>query len=136
MQNFFRRVSLRACEKIAEWAQAGADRLRRGGEADTEHGRDLRRLGGAASSYSSPGRGRPPASPSTVDIPEMRKLGEAPARPLPGAEDGRRPRVSTTAARGKPTTRRGAKKPSGSTEQAEHLRRGSNEHQQERKRTK
>ncbi|MEV6179879.1 hypothetical protein [Streptomyces sp. NPDC052015] len=136
---FFRKVSIRACEKVAQWAQAGADRLRRGGKrdaADTPGAEALRRLGDAASTYSSPGgrRSGPPsasrdAASTTVDIPSMRKLGDALARPLPGAKDGRGPRVSTAAARGKSTTRQGPKKPSGATEQADHLRRGANEQQ-------
>ncbi|MCH0567927.1 hypothetical protein I3F60_01370 [Streptomyces sp. MUM 136J] len=69
----------------------------------------------------------------------MRQLGEALARPLPGARDGRDTRVSTAAARGKSTTRGTAKKPNGaakkkpgdSAEQAGHLRRGGAEPQQQ-----
>ncbi|MDT3728768.1 hypothetical protein ROS62_29415 [Streptomyces sp. DSM 41972] len=67
---------------------------------------------------------------TTVAIPAMRQLGEALARPLPAAKDGRGARVSTAAARGKSTTRRGTKMPNGTAkkpgavaEQAEHLRR-------------
>jgi hypothetical protein len=71
-----------------------------------------------------------------VDIPSMRKLGDALACPIPGAKDVRGPRVSTAATRGKSTTRQGAKKPSGATEQAGHLRRGANEEQQTRKSAK
>ncbi|MGW3415603.1 hypothetical protein [Streptomyces sp. NPDC000888] len=141
VSEFFRKVSISACEKVAGWAQAGADRLRRRGEgkeSDAPAADALRDVADAAAAYSSPGGGRsgpPPASrdtaSATVDIPAMRQIGEALARPLPGAKDGRGTRVSTAAARGKSTTRGTAKKPSGSTkkkpggsaEQAGHLRR-------------
>ncbi|NGO40665.1 DEAD/DEAH box helicase family protein [Streptomyces ureilyticus] len=142
---FFRKVSIRACEKIAGWAQAGADKLRRNDESDgTEQGRDLPsaeallRLGDAALEYSGPRRGGgstppPPANgtaPSTVDIPEMRKMGEALERPMPGATK----HVSTSAARGRSTTtRRGAKNSANGTEQAGHLRRDGAEQQPTRK---
>ncbi|MFI6209149.1 hypothetical protein ACIBAI_22545 [Streptomyces sp. NPDC051041] len=142
---FFRKVSIRACEKVAQWAQAAADRLRRKGEgkdSDAPAAGALRDLADAATAYSSSAGGRsgpPPASREaasiTVDIPAMRQLGEALSRPLPGAKDGRAPRVSTAAARGRSTTRRGAKKPSGSAEQAGHLRRGSTEQQRSHKPT-
>ncbi|MGW3100001.1 hypothetical protein ACWDCC_41925, partial [Streptomyces sp. NPDC001102] len=145
---FFRKVSINACEKIAGWAQAGADRLRRRGEekgTDAPAADALRDVADAASAYSSPGGGRsgpPPASrdtaSATVDIPAMRQLGDALARPLPGAKDGRGTRVSTAAARGKSTTRGAVKKPSGSpkksggaAEQAGHLRRGGADPQQQ-----
>ncbi|WP_186779882.1 DEAD/DEAH box helicase family protein [Streptomyces salinarius] len=146
---FFRKVSINACEKIAGWAQAGADRLRRRGEekrTDAAAADALRDVADAASTYSSPGGGRggtPPAErgavATTVDIPEMRKLGAALSRPLPGARDGRGTRVSTAAARGKSTTRGTVKKPGGSgkkkaggtAEQAGHLRRGGTDPQQQ-----
>ncbi|MEV5774222.1 hypothetical protein AB0L49_23680 [Streptomyces antimycoticus] len=145
---FFRKISIATCEKVAGWAQAGADRLRRRGEgkdSDAPATDALRDVADAATAYGSPGGGRsgpPPASrdaaSTTVDIPAMRQLGEALSRPLPGAKDGSGARVSTAAARGKSTTRRGTKKPSGSvkksggaTEQAGHLRRGGTEPQQQ-----
>ncbi|MEU5483548.1 hypothetical protein AB0H11_39440, partial [Streptomyces mirabilis] len=146
---FFRKVSINACERIAGWAQAGADRLRRRGEekgGDAPAADALRDVADTASAYSSPGGGRsgpPPASrdtaSTTVDIPAMRQIGEALARPLPGAKDGRGTRVSTAAARGKSTTRGTAKKPNGSTkkkaggaaEQAGHLRRAAADPQQQ-----
>lgn len=68
----------------------------------------------------------------------MRQLGDALSRPLPATKDGRGARVSTAAARGKSTFRRGTKKPSGTTkkpgaaaEQAGHLCRGGAEPQQQ-----
>ncbi|MEW2265975.1 hypothetical protein ACGF5T_33680 [Streptomyces sp. NPDC047853] len=146
---FFRKVSISACEKVAGWAQAGADRLRRRGEekgTDAAAAEALRDVADAASAYSSPGGGRggtPPAArgatSTTVDIPEMRQLGEALSQPLPGARDGRGTRVSTAAARGKSTTRGTVKKPGGSgkkkaggsAEQAGHLRRGGADPQQQ-----
>ncbi|MGV9277765.1 hypothetical protein [Streptomyces griseosporeus] len=141
---FFRRVSIRTCERVAHWAQAAADRLR---GKDAEKGADapaagaLRDLADAANAYSSPAEGRSGlwasrAASATVDIPAMRQLGEALSRPLPtGARDGRGPLVSTAAARSKSTTRRGAKKPSGSAEQAPHLRRGGADQQPSHKPT-
>ncbi|WP_031080489.1 hypothetical protein [Streptomyces sp. NRRL S-118] len=130
---FFRKISIRACEKVAQWAQAAADRLRRRGEekdSASPAAGALCDLADAAIAYSSPAGGRsgpPPAgrdaASTTVDIPAMRQLGEALSPPLPDAKDGRGPRVSQTAARGRSTTRRGAK-PSGSAEQTGHLRRG------------
>ncbi|MEU2098646.1 hypothetical protein [Streptomyces globisporus] len=146
---FFRKVSINACEKVAGWAQAGADRLRRRGEekgTDAAAADALRDVADAASAYSSTGGGRggtPPAArrtaPTTVDIPEMRQFGAALSRPLPGARDGRGTRVSTAAARGKSPTRGAVKKPGdsgtkkagGSPEQAGHLRRGGTEPQQQ-----
>ncbi|MGY5099471.1 hypothetical protein [Streptomyces sp. 900105245] len=146
---FFRKVSINACEKVAGWAHAGADRLRRRGEekgTDAAAADALRDVAHAASAYSSPGGGRggtPPAArgatATTVDIPEMRQLGAALSRPLPGARDGRGARVSTAAARGKSTTRGTVKKPGGSgkkkaggsAEQAGHLRRGGTDPQQQ-----
>ncbi|WP_281944646.1 hypothetical protein [Streptomyces olivaceus] len=145
---FFRKVSIAACEKVAGWAQAAADRLRRRGEVNgpgAPAADALRSVADAATAYASPSGSRsgPPPAPRdgasiTVDIPEMQKLGEALSRPLPGARDGRGARVSTAAARGKSTTRRGTKKPTGTTkkpgaaaEQAGHLRRGGAESQQQ-----
>lgn len=145
LTDFVRRVSLRVCEKVAEWAQAAADKLRR----PDEHGTDNRealpsaeallRLGDAALEYSGPRRGggsTPPppanATPDTVNIPAMRKMGEALARPMPGAAK----RVSTAAARGRSTTAKGGtKRYANGAEQAGHLRRGSAEQQQSRKPT-
>ncbi|WP_435613688.1 hypothetical protein, partial [Streptomyces sp. bgisy159] len=107
---FFRKISINACEKVAGWAQAGADRLRRRGErkdADAAAADALPNVADAATGYSSPppggGRSGPPlasrdTASATVDIPAMRQLGEALSRPLPGAKDGRGPRVSAAAA--------------------------------------
>lgn len=147
---FLRKVSIAACDKVAGWAQAAADRLRRRGEgngSDAPAADALRGVADAATGYASPSGGRsgpPPASrdaaSTTVDIPAMRQIGEALSRPLPAAKDGRGPRVSAAAARGKSTTatRRGTKKPNGAAkkpgaaaEQAGHLRRGGAEPQQQ-----
>ncbi|MGW5042193.1 hypothetical protein ACWEQK_28950 [Streptomyces parvulus] len=150
---FFRKVSVNACEKVAGWAQAGADRLRRRGEekgTDAAASDALRQVAEATSAYSSPAGGRggtPPTArgtaSTTVDIPEMRKIEAALSRPLPGARDGRSTRVSTAAARGKSTTRGTVKKPGGSSgkkagssaEQAGHLRRSGADSQQNHKPT-
>ncbi|MFE7753217.1 hypothetical protein [Streptomyces sp. NPDC057428] len=134
--DFVRRASLKVCEKVAGWAQAGADRLRRDDERGTEQrgalpsADALLRLGDAALEYRGPrggGSTPPPANgaPDVNNIPAMRKMGEALNRPMPGANK----RVSTAAARGRSTTTgkrpvKGAKKSaSGSGEQAGHLRR-------------
>ncbi|MGY1548261.1 DUF6884 domain-containing protein [Streptomyces sp. MN6] len=136
--DFFRKVSIAVCDKIAGWAQAAADRLRRRDEGKglvAPAVDALRCVADAATGYASPGGGRsgpPPASRDgaslTVDIPEMRQIGEALSRQLPAAKNGR---VSAAVARGKSTTRRGTKKPNGTAqkpgaaaEQAGHLRRG------------
>ncbi|MEU9535867.1 SNF2-related protein [Streptomyces sp. NPDC048213] len=134
---FLRRTSLWVCEKVASLAQRGANRLRQDDEQSTQKRRDLPsadallRLGGAALEYRGPrggGSTPPPASevPDVNNIPAMRTMGEALARPMPGATK----QVSTAAARGRSTTTskrsaKGAKKSAnGSGEQAGHLRRG------------
>lgn len=141
---FLRRASIRVCETIAKWAQAGADWLRKGGELPSAEA--LLRLGDAAYEYRGPrrgpgGNGAPasPAgdSPTVVDVPAMRAMGEALSRPMPGATK----RVSTAAARGRSTTtKRAAKKTTASdasgTEQAGHLRRTGTEQPQPRKPTR
>ncbi|POX58841.1 hypothetical protein C3492_35505 [Streptomyces sp. Ru62] len=138
---FFRKVSIAACDKVAGWAQAAADRLRQRGEGngpDAPAADALRGVADAATGYASPS-GPPSASrdaaSATVDIPALRQLGEALSRPLPAAKAGR---VSAAAARGKSTTRRGSKKPNGiakkpgaAAKQAGHLRRGGAESQQQ-----
>ncbi|MFB7739364.1 SNF2-related protein [Streptomyces sp. NPDC056112] len=140
--DFVRRVSIRACEKVAGWAQSAADRLRRTDERNTDKREDLPsaeallRLGDAALEYRGPRRGDggtppPPANGSAnpVDIPAMRKMGEALNRPMPGAT---KRGVSTAAARGRSTTtakRGGRKAAPGGTEQAGHLRRGAEQPQ-------
>ncbi|MEJ1202806.1 MULTISPECIES: hypothetical protein [unclassified Streptomyces] len=143
---FFRKVSIAICDKVAELAKAGADRLRRRSkeiDTDAPAADALRDVADTATAYGSPGRSRsgpPPASrdaaSTTVDIPAMRQLGEALSRPLPVAgRGGDGPRVSTAAARRKSTTRGAARKPSGSAEQAGHLRRSGTDQQQGHKPT-
>ncbi|MFD8415502.1 hypothetical protein ACFV2Q_27695 [Streptomyces sp. NPDC059650] len=133
---FFRQISVRACEKIGDWAHSAADRLR--GRDRLPSAEALLHLGDAAFTYGNPRRGvqsaPPPASaegPAVVDVPAMRRMGEALAKPMPGA----RPTVSAAAARGRSTTvRRSGKKPAaGGTEQADHLRRGGPEQPQTHK---
>jgi N12 class adenine-specific DNA methylase/SAM-dependent methyltransferase len=144
--DFFRRLGIRVCERIAGWAQAGADRLRRddergpGQRPDLPSAEALLELGDAAFAYSSARRGGTPPRPSSesaggvVDIPEMRKMAEALRRPLPGVAKGKATRVSAAAARGRSTTaKRTPQKPGGTTpEPAGHLRRDP-DHQQVRK---
>ncbi|MFI9186889.1 hypothetical protein ACIGXG_32245, partial [Streptomyces goshikiensis] len=132
---FLRELSARACDKIAGLAQAAARKLRgEDGRADERGGalpsaEALLRLGDAATAFSDSRRGpggTPPPSGSASDqpdIPAMRKMGEALAKPMPA-----RPKVSAAAARGRSTTaKRSPVKKSGAdktTEQAGHLRRG------------
>ncbi|MFG2776162.1 hypothetical protein [Streptomyces sp. NPDC048350] len=129
---FLRELSARACDKIAGWAQAGARKLRgedaraeaRGGDLPSAEA--LLRLGDATAAYSAPRRPGPGgATTDSTDrstVPAMRKMGEALAKPMPGA----RPKVSAAAARSRSKTgTRPVKKPAvDSTEQAGHLRRG------------
>ncbi|MFI0901752.1 hypothetical protein [Streptomyces sp. NPDC020983] len=152
--DYLRRVSIRVCETIAKWAQAGADWLRKGGQRDAD-GRGelpsaeaLLRLGDATMDYRGPRRGpsadgADPASPAAaqastvVDVPAMRAMGEALNRPMPGATK----RVSTAAARGRSTTaKRVAKKTASGTasgaEQPGHLRRPGTEQPQAPKPTR
>ncbi|MFE1075165.1 SNF2-related protein [Streptomyces sp. NPDC058783] len=144
--DFVRRISLKACEKVAGWAQAAADKLRRPDERGTDKREELPsaeallRLGDAALEYRGPrraGGGTPPSAngaADTVDIPSMRRMGEALDRPMPGTKRN----VSAAAARGRSTTtKRGGKKPApgNGAEQAGHLRRGGAEQPQVRKPT-
>ncbi|WP_326750563.1 hypothetical protein [Streptomyces virginiae] len=139
VRDFFRDLSARACDKIAGWAQAGAERLRRGAKgsenpADLPSAEALLRLGDAAFAYNTPRNGgTPPAdgSEKRVNTPELRKLGEALARPMPG----NRPKVSASAARSRSATaKRPVTKPApDSAEQATHLRRGGPDQPQPRK---
>ncbi|MFF0170232.1 SNF2-related protein [Streptomyces prasinus] len=148
VSDYVRRVSIRVCEKVAKLAQAGVDRLRRPDERGTDKREELPsaeallRLGDAALEYRGSRRGDggtpPPLANGVakpVDIPAMRKMGEALNRPLPA---GTKRGVSTAAARGRSTTtaKRGGKKAApGGTEQAGHLRRGGAEQPQARKPT-
>ncbi|WP_309049154.1 SNF2-related protein [Streptomyces sp.] len=143
--DFVRRASIAACEKVAGWAQAAADKLRRPDERGTDKREELPtaeallRLGDAALEYRGPRRAGGSTPPPTangaapVDIPAMRKMGEALNRPMPGAKRG----VSAAAARGRSTTTKRGKKPApgASAEQAGHLRRGSTEQLPSRKPT-
>ncbi|WP_327332979.1 hypothetical protein [Streptomyces anulatus] len=138
VSGFVRRVSLRACEKVAGWAQAGADWLRQAEKRSTEQRAEvlpsaeaLLRLGDAAIDYRGPRVGGATVlkplpmnpAPDVNSIPEMQRMGKALSRPLPG-----RNRVSAAAARGRSTTGtqsvKGAKKSGTGSEQAGHLRRG------------
>ncbi|MGW6588429.1 DEAD/DEAH box helicase family protein [Streptomyces globisporus] len=134
--DFLRRTSLRVCERVAGWAQAGADRLRneRGQEqrAALPSADALLRLGDAALAYRGPrgGGSTPPPASDVTDVNRveaLRRMGDALARPMPGVGK----RVSAAAARGRSTTTvkrplpSAAKKKSadGSGDQAGHLRR-------------
>ncbi|MFF3256468.1 DEAD/DEAH box helicase family protein [Actinacidiphila glaucinigra] len=128
---FFRRVSLRVCERIAGWAQAGVERLRRdderfpsqeaGARGELPSAEALLQLGDAAMAYSAPRGGRgatvpAPAGegPGVVNVPELNRIREALGRPMPGDGPEKAQRVSPAAARGgSTTTRRRAPKGSG-----------------------
>ncbi|GAA3312194.1 hypothetical protein GCM10020295_83380 [Streptomyces cinereospinus] len=111
--DFVRRASIAVCEKVAGLAQAAADKLRRPEDRGTDRREELPsaeallRLGDAALEYRGPrragGGGTPPSAKGAdpVDIPAMRRMGEALNRPMPGAK-----RVSAAAARaGRPPPR-------------------------------
>ncbi|MER7512151.1 hypothetical protein ABTX82_27905 [Streptomyces lavendulae] len=129
VDGFFRTLSVRVCQKVADLAQAGADRLRRGktgAQGPAEEA--LQRLGDAARTYGSPRAGsRGISRPGEeADIPAMREMGKALAKPMPGV----RPKVSAAAATSRSTTaKRPVKKPAADTEQAAHLRRGADQPQ-------
>ncbi|MDA5279944.1 SNF2-related protein [Streptomyces sp. Isolate_45] len=131
--SFVRDLSARVCDKIATLAVAGADWLRR----DHEGGRNtnqpsaeaLLRLGDAAHAFSTPQADK--RKPGViVDVPAMRKMGEALARPMPSAR-----KVSASAARSRSKTgqRPTKKSPSAGTDQTAHLRRGGPDQPQSKK---
>ncbi|TLQ38938.1 hypothetical protein [Streptomyces marianii] len=77
VQGFWRTVSIRTTSKIAEWAQAAAGRVRRGGDLPT--GEALLKLSDAALTYSTPGIPRPdrpaPDTAARDNVPaEVRQL--------------------------------------------------------------
>lgn len=78
VQGFWRTVSLRTAAKIGEWAQAGADRLRRGRRGgDLPSAEALLNLSDAALTYSTPGIPQPDApDPAAYDenLAEVRQL--------------------------------------------------------------
>ncbi|MDH6544956.1 hypothetical protein [Streptomyces sp. SPB4] len=124
VDGFFRTLSARVCQKVADLAQSAANRLRRG-KTDTQGPAEeaLLRLGDAARTYSSPDTGsRGTSRPGEkVDVPTLRKMGEALAKPMPGA----RSKVSAAAARSRSVTaKRPVKKPAPSSTESTHLRRG------------
>ncbi len=122
VSGFLRDLSARVCDKIAGWAQAGAERLRKGPETPGELPITdaLLRLGDAATAYSTPQAAKPV---SRSDTPQLRQMGEALARPMPTD----RRKASAAAARSRSTTAKRPQKksaPGSNTEQATHLRRG------------
>ncbi|MGW9440679.1 hypothetical protein [Streptomyces sp. NPDC055607] len=136
---FLREMSARACDKIAGWAQVAARKLRgdTAGPGELPSAEALLRLGDAAFTYSTPRRrGTPPPPPggggdSEVDVRALRKMGEALAKPMPGA----RTRVSAAAAKSRSTTvkRPAQKGAASSSEQTAHLRRRGPDQAQPRK---
>ncbi|MER5182642.1 hypothetical protein ABT009_30545 [Streptomyces sp. NPDC002896] len=78
VQGFWRTVSVRTTEKIAEWARAGADGLRRGRGGDLPTAEALLNLSDAALTYSTPGIERPdepdPASARNENLAAVRQL--------------------------------------------------------------
>lgn len=140
--DFFRTVSVRVCERVAEWAQAGAERLRQGGKSspwragDLPSSRALLRLAKVASSYSAERNGHrsvsgasSPGVPGALDVPALRRMGEALGRPMPGRPEAGR-HISSAAARGRSTTT--GRAPARSGDQAGHLRRVGPEQQPSR----
>ncbi|MEU9321912.1 hypothetical protein [Streptomyces sp. NPDC048295] len=79
VQWFWRTVSVRSCETIAHWAQAGADRLRNGAtRPELPTAEALLKLSGAALAYGSPLRERPGAdavaAAQSQNLAEIRRL--------------------------------------------------------------
>ncbi|MDX2394941.1 hypothetical protein NJL88_33720 [Streptomyces sp. DK15] len=123
---FVRDLSIRVCDKIAKLAVAGAERLRRSSDgASLPSAEALLRLGDAGSAYGKRSGRSADTSPTSrskfeVNVPDLKKMGDALARPMPGDR-----RASAAAARSRSTTAKRAKKPApGNTGQAAHLRRG------------
>ncbi|MCR8945062.1 DEAD/DEAH box helicase family protein [Streptomyces sp. OUCMDZ-4982] len=139
VSDFIRRASLRVCEKIAGWAQASAQRLRRADEHGAERreavpsAEALERLADASREYcgARPGAHALPriagGAPDVSTVAGLREMGEALARPMPGSAK----RVSAAAARGRSTTtgKKTGKGPAKPAEQAGHLRRRAEQHQ-------
>ncbi|MFF2119320.1 hypothetical protein ACFVXH_18540 [Kitasatospora sp. NPDC058184] len=126
VSEFLRNVSIHACETIARLAQRGSDRLRRG-QIALPSAEALLVLGNAAGAYSLSARrqdGGPNAgTPSiTVDVPELRRMGEALQRPGPtAAQPGS---VSARAATAR-SARTSPRRPTAAAgERPAHLRRG------------
>ncbi|MET8540246.1 hypothetical protein ABZW03_06270 [Kitasatospora sp. NPDC004799] len=128
VSEFLRNVSIHACETIARLALLISDRLRRGRIA-MPSAESLLALGNAAGAYSMSARrqgGTPAAgigAPAiTVEVPELRRMGEALQRPGPMAT---RPGGTSASAATARSARRIPKRPSAAAgEQPAHLRRG------------
>ncbi|MBO1414187.1 hypothetical protein [Streptomyces sp. FH025] len=137
VSEFLRNVSIHACETIARLALLAADHLRRGQMA-LPSAETLLALGNAAGAYTMSARGQvgtfaseagPPSL--TVDVPALRRMGEALQRPGPMPAQPRSVSASAALAR---SARRLPKRPVAATgEQPAHLRRGGSSVQPGRK---
>ncbi|MFF2073405.1 hypothetical protein ACFVXG_01465 [Kitasatospora sp. NPDC058162] len=142
VSEFLRSASIHACERIAQLAQQGADFLRaRQGSLPTAEA--LLALGETASAYGASARRQaslptaeallssgatlqpvPRSSPpsSAVDVPGLRRMGQALERPGPAAAQTRR--VSANAAKARSVGQPPRRSAAGVGEQPAHLRRG------------
>ncbi|MFD7454109.1 hypothetical protein [Kitasatospora sp. NPDC059827] len=140
VSEFLRNASIHACERIAQLAHQGADLLRRR-QGALPTAATLLVLGETASAYSTSARSRtslPTAvallssgtalqsaprsrsSSGTIDVPDLRRMGEALERPSPMTVQGRRVSADAAKARsGRQAQRRSA---AGVGEQPAHLR--------------
>ncbi|MBV2155061.1 hypothetical protein [Kitasatospora sp. SUK 42] len=128
VSEFLRNVSIHACEAIARLAHLGSDRLRRG-QVALPSAETLLALGNAAGAYSMSARGQgsapaPEAGPPslTVDVPGLRRMGEALRRPGPMSAQLRS--VSASAARARSACRLPKRPAVAAGEQPAHLRHG------------
>ncbi|MFE4973371.1 hypothetical protein ACFRAR_14805 [Kitasatospora sp. NPDC056651] len=128
VSEFLRNVSIHACETIARLAQLVSDRLRRG-QAALPNAETLLALGDAAGAYSMSARrwdgvrGAEAGPLSiTVDVPGLRRMGEALQRPGPVSV---RPGGVSVGAATARSAHRPPKRPAAAAgEQPAHLRRG------------
>lgn len=142
VSEFLRSASIHACERIAQLAQQGSDFLR-GRQGSLPTAEALLALGETASAYSASARCQtslptaeallssgatlqpvPRSSPpsSAVDVPGLRRMGQALERPGPTAEQTRR--VSANAAKARSVGQAPRRSATGVGEQPAHLRRG------------
>ncbi|MFF2615932.1 hypothetical protein [Kitasatospora sp. NPDC058046] len=126
VSEFLRNVSIHACETIARLAQLASDRLRRGQTA-LPSAEALLVLGDAAGAYSRSARrqdGAPAAGAPgiTVDVPGLRRMGEALQRPGPTAAQPGSVSAGAATARSARTSPRRPTAAAG--ERPAHLRRG------------
>lgn len=135
VQGFWRTVSIRTCDRIAQWAQAGADRLRRttAQPAAIPTAQALLNLSGASIAYSTP---RPPSATAPgpdTKLAELRQMRTELAAAQAAAGSGRPPAgLAAAAANARSASASAPRTTSRTAEQAAHLRRSETEHRDHR----